>query len=255
MNRNIFDLTGKVAFITGASSGLGVEFAKALAIQGADIALLARREDKLKTVAKEIEDFGVRALPVKCDVTDEEQIANAVEKVIDTFGRIDILINNAGFCFVKPTSEMSLEDWNRVMDVNLDGVFLTTKHVTPHMVKQNYGRIINIGSMYGLRANTTGPIAHYYASKGAIPQLTRGWAQEYALNGITVNAVAPGMFPSEIMIDENSEEFNAFIKQLVPVGRVGRLEELDGLIVFLASESCSYVTGQTIAIDGGKTAI
>ena len=253
--KDIFDLSGQVALITGASSGLGVEFAKALASKGANVALFARREEKLKEVAADIEKMNVKALPVKCDVTDEAQIENAVSKVIDTFGKIDILINNAGFCFVKPTAEMRMEDWNRVMDVNLDGVFLMTKHVAPYMVKQSYGRIINIGSMYGLRANTTGAIAHYYASKGAIPQLTRGWAQEYALNGITVNAIAPGMFPSEIMIDEGTDEFNAFIRQLVPVGRVGRLEELDGLIIFLASNACSYVTGQTIPIDGGKTAI
>lgn len=253
--KDIFDLTGRVAVITGASSGLGVEFAKALSLRGANIALLARREEKLKQVQKLIEKNGVKAISVKCDVTAEDQIANAVNTVIQEFGKIDILINNAGYCFVKPTVEMTKEDWGSVVDVNLDGVFFVTKHVAPHMIKQNYGRIINIGSMFGLRANTTGAIPHYYASKGAIPQLTRGWAQEYGQNGITVNAIAPGMFPTEIMVDEGTEEFKAYLKMLCPVGRMGSLEELDGLIVYLSSDNASYITGQTIAVDGGKTAI
>lgn len=253
--KDLFDLNGKVALITGASSGLGVEFAKVLSSKGANIALLARRKDKLEETKNMVEKNGVKAIAVSCDITDEKQIENAVKEVIKEFGRIDVLINNAGNCFVKSTIEMTMEDWKKVMDINMDGVFFMTKHVAPHMINQNYGRIINIGSMYGLRANTTGSIPHYYASKGAIPQLTRGWAQEFAEYGITVNAIAPGMFPSEISVDEDTAESREFMKRLAPIGRFGRLEELDGIIIYLSSENASYITGQTIAVDGGKTAI
>lgn len=253
--KDIFDLTGRVAVITGASSGLGVQFAKALASKGAHLALLARRKDKLEDTKKIAEAKGVKALAVTCDVTKEDQIQEAVETVIRRFGRIDILINNAGYCFLQSTESMTSEEWRSVMGVNLDGVFFVTKHVVPYMKANHYGRIINIGSMYGLRANTTGAIPHYYASKGAIPQLTRGWAQEFAASGVTVNAIAPGMFPSEISIDEGTEESSVFMERLVPVGRFGKPEELDGIIIYLSSENASYITGQTIAVDGGKTAI
>lgn len=254
--RDVFDLTGKVALITGASSGLGVEFARALAYRGADVAIFARRMDKLEETAKEVREFGHEVLVVSCDVTDEAQIERAVKEVADHFGKIDILVNNAGYCIPNPTISMTQEEWHRVIDVNLNGVFFMTKHVAPHMMKQNWGRIINIGSMYGLRANMYGDaIPHYYASKGAIPQLTRGWAQEFARYNITVNAIAPGFFPSEIMPCDDNEGFNQMVNALIPLGRAGRLEDMDGLITLLASDGAAYITGQTIPIDGGKTAV
>lgn len=254
--KDVFDISGRVAVVTGASSGLGVEFAKALAFRGADLALLARRADKLEQVAADIRAMGRKALPVPCDVSDETAIENAVAAVMAEFGRIDILVNNAGTCFPQATVDVTQEDWRKIMSVNLDGVFFVTKHVVPHMMERKYGRIVNIASMYGLRANPMGgAIPQYYASKGAIPQLTRGWAQEFALHGITVNAIAPGFFPSEIMQVDESEGFLTMVRQLIPLGRPGKVEELDGLIALLASDGASYITGQTIPIDGGKTAI
>lgn len=254
--RDVFDLTGKVALITGASSGIGVEFARALAYRGADVAIFARRIDKLEETAKEVREFGHEVLAVSCDVTDESQIERAVKEVVDHFGKIDILVNNAGYCIPNPTITMTQEEWHRVIDVNLNGVFFMTKHVAPHMMAQNWGRIINIGSMYGLRANMFGDaIPHYYASKGAIPQLTRGWAQEFAKYNITVNAIAPGFFPSEIMPCDDNDDFNQMVKAIIPLGRPGKLEDMDGLITLLASDGAAYITGQTIPIDGGKTAV
>lgn len=252
--RDCFDLTGRVAVITGASSGLGVEFAKALAFRGADVALFARRADKLQQVAEEVKEFGHRVLPVTCDVTNEEMVKAGVEQVIKEFGKIDILLNNAGTCNMVPTTELTKEQWHQVVDVNLEAVVFMTKHVAKYMQQANYGRIINTGSMYGLRGSVTGPIAPYWASKGAIPQLTRGWALEFAPYNITCNAIAPGFFPSELMND-SSDEFTALIKAIIPLGRVGKVEELDGLVTMLASDGASYITGQTIPIDGGKTAI
>lgn len=252
--KDCFDLTGKVAVITGASSGLGVEFAKALAFRGADVALFARRAEKLQAVTEELKEFGHRVLPVVCDVTDENMIVSAVEKVISEFGKIDILINNAGTCNIVPTTDLTQEQWHQVVDVNLEAVVFMTKHVAKYMTQANYGRIINIGSMYGLRGSVTGPIAPYWASKGAIPQLTRGWALEFAPYNITCNAIAPGFFPSELMND-SSAEFDALVKAIIPLGRVGQVHELDGLVTMLASDGASYITGQTIPIDGGKTAI
>lgn len=252
--KDCFDLTGRVAVITGASSGLGVEFAKALAYRGADLALFARRTEKLEQVAEEIRRLGHKVLPVTCDVTNETMVADSVEKVIKEFDKIDILINNAGTCNIVPTTELTKEQWHQVVDVNLEAVVFMTKHVAKHMTEAAYGRIINIGSMYGLRGSVTGPIAPYWASKGAIPQLTRGWALEFAPYNITCNAIAPGFFPSELMND-SSEEFDSLVKAIIPLGRVGRVQEMDGLITMLASDGASYITGQTIPIDGGKTAI
>lgn len=252
--KDCFDLTGRTAIITGASSGLGVEFAKALAYRGADVALFARRTEKLESVAEEIRKFGHKVMTVTCDVTNEEMAAQSVERVKNEFGKIDILINNAGTCNMVPTTELTKEQWHQVVDVNLEAVVFMTKHVARYMTEANYGRIINISSMYGLRGSVTGPIAPYWASKGAIPQLTRGWALEFAPHNITCNAIAPGFFPSELMT-ENSEEFDALIKSIIPLGRVGQVQEMDGLITMLASDGASYITGQTIPIDGGKTAI
>lgn len=253
--KDCFDLTGRVALITGGSSGLGVEFAKALAYRGADIALFARRTEKLKQVAKEIREFGHKVLPVTCDVTDEAQVAESVEQVIKEFNKIDILVNNAGTCNVVPTVEITKEQWHSVVDVNLEAVVFMTKYVAKHMIEANYGRIINISSMYGLRGSVTGPISPYWASKGAIPQLTRGWALEFAPHNITCNAIAPGFFPSELMTDTTSKEFTDLVKAIIPLARPGKVEEMDGLITMLASDGASYITGQTIPIDGGKTAI
>lgn len=253
--KDIFDLTGRVAIVTGASSGIGVQFAKALASKGASVVLLARRKEKLEDTKKAVEAMGAKALAIACDVTQEDQVKAAVDQTIAEFGQIDILVNNAGTILVQDTADIDLAEWQRIVDINMNAVFLMVKHVAPHMVKQQHGRIINIGSMNGLRAHFAANIPTYYATKGAIVQLTRGWAQEYAKNGITVNSIAPGMFPSEIMVDDGTDEFNGMVHILVPIGRMGRLEELDGLVIYLASDNASYITGQTIPLDGGKTII
>lgn len=252
--RDCFDLTGKVAFITGASSGLGAEFAHALAYRGADVVMLARRKEKLETVAEDVRQFGHRVLPIPCDVTNKEASKAAVDQAVAEFGKIDILVNNAGTCDVIPTADLTEESWHKVVDVNLEAVVFMTKYVVPHMIEQKSGRIINIASMYGLRASVTGPIVGYWASKGAIPQLTRGWAWEFAPYNITVNAIAPGFFLSELMPGADND-YQQLVDALIPLKRIGHPEEMDGLVTLLASDGAAYITGQTIAIDGGKTAI
>ena len=250
--KDCFDLTGKVALITGASSGLGAQFARALADRGANIVLLARRKEKLDKVAQEIRGYGHEVLAVPCDVTDHEQIKVAVNSAVEKFGTIDILINNAGTCDIVPTTEITEEQWKKVMDVNLEAVVFMTKYVAPYMIKQNSGRIISIASMYGLRASVTGPIPAYWASKGAIPQLTRGWAWEFAPYNITVNAIAPGFFLTELM-PGTEDTYQELVDGLIPLKRIGHPEEMNGLITLLSSDGASYITGQTIPIDGGKT--
>lgn len=252
--KDCFDLTGKVAFITGGSSGLGAEFAHALAYRGADIVLLARRKEKLEKVAEDVRKFGHKVLTIPTDVTDKAQAQAAVDKAVEEFGKIDILVNNAGTCDVIPTVDLTEESWHKVVDVNLEAVVFMTKYVAKHMMDKKYGRIINIGSMYGLRASVTGIIPGYWASKGAIPQLTRGWAWEFAPYNITVNCIAPGFFLTELM-PGTDETYTDLVNALIPLKRMGHPEEMDGLITLLASEGASYITGQTIPIDGGKTAI
>ena len=220
--KNLFDLTGQVAIVTGTSSGIGIEVAKALANQGANIVLLARRMDKLESVKEMIEkDYNVKALAIPCDLTIEEDIRKAVEEVIKEFGQIDILVNNAGAIVNKPTEEMSLEEWNLVVNVNLTGVFLMTKHVVPYMKEKEYGRIINISSMNGLIANLNGHIAPYTATKGGVINLTRQWGAEYSKDGITCNSIAPGMFPSEMMDTDldNNTEWAAYLQIAIPASR------------------------------------
>ncbi|MGI6231203.1 MAG: SDR family NAD(P)-dependent oxidoreductase [Tractidigestivibacter sp.] len=252
--KDCFDLTGRVALITGASSGLGREFANALASRGADVAILARRKEKLDKVAEEVGAYGHRVLPIVCDVTDHEASAAAVKRAHDELGAIDILINNAGTCDVVPTEEITEERWHKVIDVNLEAVVFMTKATIPYLKESKHGRIISIASMYGLRASVTAPIPAYWASKGAIPQLTRGWAWELAPYGITVNAIAPGFFLSELMPGDDAT-YQQLVDALIPLKRIGHPEEMDGLVTLLASDGASYITGQTISIDGGKTAI
>lgn len=251
--KNYMDLTGRVAIVTGASSGLGYAFSKALAENGAKVAAFARRLEKLNELKAEIEAAGGECLPVVCDVTDEENIISAVKQVVDHFGKIDILINNAGYMKVCPTTELPLVEWQKVVDTSITAYFLMAREVGKNMIENRYGRIINIASMYGRIASHHNPILAYNATKGAVPNFTRGLAQEWAEYGITVNAVGPGMFPSEMMaVDEGTEQFLAF---RAPIGRSGKLHELCGQILLFASDASSYTTGQTIYIDGGLTSV
>lgn len=253
---DLFNLQGKIAMVTGASSGLGVQFAKALASQGADIAILARRQDKLEQVAAEIRDMGARCLPVITDVTQTDQIQAAVGKVVSEFGRIDILANNAGVSEIAPAEAMTDEMWQKVIDVNLTAVFVVAREVGKQMIAQKYGKIINTSSMFGVVGNTAFPVANYHASKFGVVGLTKDLAAEWAKYNITVNAIGPGFFESEMTASAiNTPDFQQYVQVACPMKRTGKPGELDGALVFLASDSSSYVTGQIICVDGGWTAV
>ncbi|MBP6933672.1 SDR family NAD(P)-dependent oxidoreductase, partial [Candidatus Woesebacteria bacterium] len=193
-----FNFEGQTALVTGASSGLGKQFALLLASAGADVAIAARREDKLKEVAEEIEALGRKALILVMDVTKEEEIAAGFAKIKKEWQKLDIVVNNAGISSAAPAEEMSFEDWQKVVDVNLTGVFLVAKHAGALMKEKKYGRIINLASIYGLVGNSAFNVANYHATKGAVVNLTRALAAEWAKYQITVNAIGPGFFESEM---------------------------------------------------------
>lgn len=251
--KNYLDLTGKVAVVTGASSGLGYEYAKALAENGAKVAALARRVERLEALKAEIEAAGGECLPVACDVADEETVKAAVRQVADHFGKIDILINNAGAIKLSLAVDLELKDWQNVVDISLTGYFLMARECGKHMIANNYGRVINTCSMFGLISGQQMQNLAYNTTKGAIPNFTRALAQEWAQYNITVNAIAPGMFPSEMMVI--TDEVRGLLQMRCPAGRPGRVEELLGQMLLFASEASSYTTGQTIAIDGGWTSV
>jgi len=255
-NNNIFDLTGRVAVVTGASSGLGVQMAKAFARQGADVVILARRLEKLEKVADEIRGLGVKCLPIRCDVTNTEDVKKAAEIVEKEFGKVDILVNNAGSGHVGPTEETTDDQWNGVINLDLNGVFKVTREFGKLMIKNNYGRVINIASMYGLVGNSALPCAGYHAAKGGVVNFTRALASEWAKYGINVNCICPGYFETELTVDTlNTESFTNYMKATVPLGRYGREGELDSTAIYLASEASSYVTGVIIPVDGGYTCV
>lgn len=251
-----FDLKGKVAVVTGASSGLGVQFAKALAQKGAKIALVARREEKLQKVKEEILKYDVECAYYPTDITVVDQVKTMVENVVKDFGRIDILVNNAGIATVEPTEAHDIDSWHNVINTNLNGVFYCARYVGEVMVKQQYGKVVNISSMYGAVGNTFGPHSAYHASKGAVTNFTRGLAAEWAKYNITVNAIGPGFFASEMTQDLTEvKEFMDFVGTQCPMKRLGEAGELDGALLLLSSDASSYITGQTIYVDGGWTAV
>ena len=248
---DMFDLTGKIALITGASSGLGVQFAKALAGQGADIAICARRLDRLEAVKAEIEQLGVRCFATRCDVTDTAQIANMVAAVKAVYGRIDILVNNAGVGDATPAAEMDDATWRRVLSTNLDAVFYVA-------IEQGYGKIINLGSLHSevVMPGIAWPVTAYTAAKGGVKMLTKSLAVEWAQKGITVNAIGPAYFNSEMTgAVMESGGFDPIAQTYCPMGRAGREGELNGAVIYFASDASSYTTGQLLCIDGGWTAI
>lgn len=249
---NMFNFSGKTVVITGASSGLGIQHAKLFASQGADIAIVARRYDRLLSLSEEIEKMGVQCLPIKCDVTSEEDIQAALKQVYERYGKIDILINNAGLAKATQAEETNKADWDAVLDVNLTGVFLFAKNAAIYMKEQSQGRIINISSVYGKNVDQCTPIASYYSSKAAVIHLTKSLATEWAKYGITVNAIGPGLFESEMTTRLlQNKPFETSFKVRCPMARPGKEGELDTAILFLCSDHSGYVTGQTIYVDGG----
>ena len=256
--KNYFDLSGQVALVTGCSTGLGVQMAKALANQGASIVALARRKEKIDAVAAEIADeFGVKTLAVQCDITSTEQVEAAVKTVLDHFGRIDILINNAGTGAVAPAEDITDEQFAGEMEVDLFGSFRVARAVAKHaMIPAGYGRVINIASMYGLVGNKIAGSAPYHAAKGGVVNLTRALASEWGSKGITVNAICPGYFYTPLTQETlDSDFFQANAKTMIPEERYGNEGELDTAAIFLASKASSYVNGVNLPVDGGYTAM
>ena len=253
--KNYFDVRGKKAIVTGASSGLGRQFAICLAEQGADVAIAARRVEKLEEVRREIEPFGVKCLVLPCDVTETEQIKKAVGTAAKEFGRIDILINNAGAGFATPAVDTTDEVWEKVMRTNIDGVFYFAREVGRIMLAQNYGKIINIGSFHCQVTMNDVPRSGYSTAKGAVLMMTKALAAEWAKNGITVNTLGPGFFASEMSARVADEKYENLIRNNCPMGRRGDPGELNGAMLFLASDASSYVTGQLLLVDGGWTIV
>ena len=252
--QDMFNLKGKVAIVTGSSSGLGITFAQSLAEVGANIVLAARRVDKLNEVADTITKLGVKVKPIQCDVSQQNQVQSLVDETIKTFGRLDIVVNNAGVAAMSPATDISVEDWNRVVSINLTGTFLCARTAAKQMMKRGGGKIVNIASVYGAVGDVF-PASPYYATKGAVINLTRDLAVEWAPFKINVNAIAPGFFPSEMTEGVFADpHYLEYINKQTPLGRTGNAEDLKGAVVFLASSASDYVTGQTIFVDGGWTA-
>jgi len=252
----MFDLKNRVAVITGASSGLGKQMAFGFAKQGADLAILARRIDRLEELKKELEKFNIKVLPVKCDVTDTNSINEAANLVEKAFGKVDILVNCAGASRDKGVLDMSDDEWQFTIDTDLTSVFKVTRAFANIMKKNNYGRIINIASMYGLVGNTEIPTIAYHSSKGGVINFTRAAAAELAPYNITVNCICPGYFYTELTTDVlNTDKFKEFANNHVPMKRYGNEGELNAVAIFLASTEASYVTGVILPIDGGYTCV
>ncbi len=250
MDTNLFDLTGKVAIVTGASRGLGQYLGRALARAGADLVITSRTMESLNAFTAEVQALGRDALPVELDVRDYASIQQMVEAAYEHYGKIDILVNNAGCNVRKPAVDVSWEDWNLILDTNLRGSFFVAQAVAKKMIPRQYGRIINMGSVttvFGYAGLTP-----YCASRGGVKQMTMSLADDWGLCGITVNCLAPGWFHTEQTkaLYEN-KAWVEYIIDRIPLKRVGQPHDLDGTVVFLASDASAYITGQTILVDGG----
>lgn len=247
----LFDLSDRVAVVTGASSGLGQQFALTLAAAGANVVAVARREPNLI----ELSALSPRIDYVVCDVTDDTAVVDSVQTIVDRHGRVDVLVNNAGTTHAASALEEPLERFREVLEANLISSFHLAQQVGRHMVSRGSGSIINVASIHGLVSAAPNPQASYCASKGGAVSLTRELAVQWARHGVRVNALAPGYFPSELtaaMLDDGKGR--AYVERKTPLGRAGRGEELAGTLLLLASDAGSYLTGQVIAVDGGWTA-
>ncbi|MDC0201603.1 glucose 1-dehydrogenase [Verrucomicrobia bacterium] len=246
----MFSIEGKKAFVSGASRGLGRQFANALAMAGADVAITSRTLSSLEETREELESNGSKCVPLEMDVLDLKSIQSAATRAEQELGEIDILINNAGCNIRKPALEVSWEDWNTVVDTNLKGAFFLAQAIAKGMTERNYGRIVNIGSVTCV-AGYAG-LAPYGASRGGIKQMTMSLAHDWGDKGVTVNCLAPGWFKTE----QNAKLFEDkdwvdYIEEKIPLGRIGKPNDLDGTCLFLSSDASAYVTGQTILVDGG----
>ena len=253
--RELFDLSGRVAIVTGGSRGLGKERAEGLAEAGARLMLCARRDEWLAPAVKEMRARGFQVEGMLCDVSTPEQVQAVVERTIEAFGKVDILLNNAGVSWGERPERMPFDKWQKVIDINLTGAFLFAQAAGREMLKRGYGRIINVSSVSGLQSSVVGPhYVGYAASKAGLFGLTRELAASWGRQGIRVNAIAPGFFHSRLA-DAAIEYAEPAIKARNPIPRVGEAGELKGVALFLASDASNYITGQTIVVDGGRTIV
>jgi NAD(P)-dependent dehydrogenase (short-subunit alcohol dehydrogenase family) len=250
MPENLFDLTGKVAIVTGTSRGLGQYLGRALARAGADLVITSRKRETLEPFRAEVEALGRRALSLELDVRDYDSIQAMVAAAIEAYGKIDILVNNAGCNVRKPAVDITWDDWNLVLNTNLRGTFFVAQAVARHMIQRRYGRIINIGSVTSV-AGYAG-LAPYGASRGGVKQMTMSLADDWGPYGITVNCLAPGWFKTaQNAVMYEDKEWVDYLVDRIPLKRPGQPRDLDGAVVFLASDASEYVSGQTLLVDGG----
>jgi len=245
-----FDLTGKVAIVTGTSRGLGQYLGRALARAGADLVITSRHAETLEPFRREVEAMGRRAVPADLDVRNYDSIQRMVDAAVQAYGKIDILVNNAGCNVRKPAVEVTWDDWNLILDTNLRGPFFVAQAVAKTMIPRRYGRIVNIGSVTSVFGYAgLGP---YTASRGGIRQLTMSLADDWGPSGITVNCLAPGWFKTaQTAVLYENKEWVDYLVDRIPLKRPGQPQDLDGAVVFLASDASEYVTGQTLLVDGG----
>ena len=252
--KQLFDLTGRVAIITGGSIGLGRQMAEGLAEMGANLVLCARKAERCQQAAEELQQLGVKAISLPCDVRNQTSVQEVVDATLSQFGRIDILINNAGISWGAPVEEMRLEDWNKVIETNLTGSFLCAQSAGRVMIQQSRGKIINIASVAGLGgAPPELPAIGYHASKGGVISFTKDLACKWAMHNIQVNAIAPGWFPTH-MSNRVIERYKELFLSHIPARRFGSENDLKGAAVFLASDASNYVTGHVLVVDGGQSA-
>jgi len=249
-------LDQRVAIITGGGTGIGRHIALEFAKQGAKVVICGRNMENLEKVVEEVKALGGHSLAIATDISVAEQVRNLAKQTVDSFGRIDILVNNAGICRSAPLLEMTEQEWDEVLDINLKGVFLCTQAVARYMVEKRYGKIVNISSNSG-RGGGLDDYANYCASKAGVIQLTKSSAFELGAYGINVNAIAPGKIETEMdkryMTPEQYEEYVEDRKAKAVLGRVGNTQDIANLVLFLASDDSSFICGETIAIDGGRT--
>jgi NAD(P)-dependent dehydrogenase (short-subunit alcohol dehydrogenase family) len=252
--RELFDLSGRVAIVTGGSIGLGRQMAQGLAEMGANVVLCARKKERCEAAAEELRRLGVKSMALGCDVKDPASVKEVVDATVAEFGRVDILINNAGTSWGAPIEEMRLEHWNKVLETNLTGTFLFSQAAGKVMVGQRKGKIINIASVAGIHgAPPEFQAIGYHASKGGVIAFTKDLACKWGVHNIQVNAIAPGWFPtnmSQVVIERNKDYF---LKR-IPLHRFGGDDDLKGAAVYLASSASDYVTGNVLVVDGGQTA-